>query len=309
MLRTGLSGLFYGRRFAFRLCFNIFEGIAGRRMISSPTNIKPLKILDAGQAQTLPYLQQVYRYKHLITVFAWQEIKSAYAQTYFGLAWAVLRPLLILLIFTVLFKMLLHVDTPVPYYLFAFSGMLAWNYFSQLAISGSTAVVQQQHLIRKMYFPKTVLLLVKALVAGLELAISLLILLVMITVSGIGFHGGVFLLPVFLILNAAVGFIVAVWMTALNIRFRDLNQLVPALIGIAVWFTPVFYPTTLIPDQYRFLLWFNPLAGIIKGVRFSLLGTEFPEWQFFIAPLICVALAFAGLVYLIKVEDKLVDSA
>ncbi len=271
--------------------------------------LQPVKVINAKPPFAASYLKEVYRYRHLIGVFAWQEIKSTYAQTFFGLAWAVLRPLIILLIFTVLFRLLLHVETPVPYYLFAFSGMLAWNYFSQIAITGSTAIVQQQQLIRKMYFPKVVLLLVKVVVSGLEMGISLAILFVMILISGTGIHVGIVLLPLFLLLIIACGFMIAVWMTALNIRFRDLNQLVPALIGMAVWFTPVFYPTTLIPDQYRFLLWFNPMAGIIKGIRFSLLGTEFPEWQFFIAPIFCVLLGFAGLVYLMKVEDKLVDSA
>jgi lipopolysaccharide transport system permease protein len=129
---------------------------------------KPVKIITSEPFTIAEYWRELLKYRSLIWVFAWQEIKTTYAQTYFGIAWVVLRPLMILSIFTVLFNYLLKIETTSPYYLFAFSGMIAWNFFQNIASSASSAIMQKQNLIRKMYFPKMVLPLSKVLVAGVR---------------------------------------------------------------------------------------------------------------------------------------------
>lgn len=267
-----------------------------------------ITIIDSNPPTLVQYWQKLVQYRSLVWIFAWQEIAVLYKQTRLGLLWAVLRPLTILLIFSVLFKTLLKVDTASPYYLFAFTGMIAWNLFSNVTTTVSTAILNRQDLIRKMYFPKLVLPLSKIVVAGVEFGISLLIIFGMMLFEGVEVHWGILTLALFVILNVCAGFAVAIWLSALTIRFRDLNQIVPPLIGMGIWLTPVFYPITIIPEQYQFALWLNPMAGVIKGFRFALLGEAFPEIPFFISMFGMVVLAFLGIWYFIRVEDEMADT-
>lgn len=255
------------------------------------------------------YLKKMWQYRSLIWVFAWQEIRTQYAQTYFGVLWAVIRPLFILAIFTVLFNYLLKIQTTSPYYLFAFTGMLAWNYFQQIATSSSAAISQKQGLIRKMYFPKLVLPLSKVIVASVEMLISLALVFVMLIWEGQPLTAQILTLPLFLLLNIICGLLIGLWMNGLNIRYRDLNQIVMPLISIGIWFTPVFFPVTIIPQQYHFLLYLNPLAGVISGYRYALLNEAFPESYYWIGLAAVTILSLAAAWYLIRVEDEIVDYA
>ena len=265
------------------------------------------KIITAAPLGIIAYCKAVWQYRNLIWVFAYQELKGLYAQTYFGILWGVIRPLFTLFVFTVIFKFFLHVPTQTPYYLFAFTGMIAWNFFSVIANNASTAIIQKQGLIRKMYFPKLILPLSKIIVASVETGISLFLLFAMIVFEKLSISSAILLLPVFILLNIICGFSIAIWMNALNVRFRDLNQIIPAIISIAIWVTPVFYPTTIIPKGYEFFVFANPMAGVIKGYRFALLGEGFPEWQYWISMLLTTAITLIGTWYLSRIENEMVD--
>ena len=270
---------------------------------------KPVKIITSEPFTISEYWRELLKYRSLIWVFAWQEIKTTYAQTYFGIAWVVLRPLMILSIFTVLFNYLLKIETTSPYYLFAFSGMIAWNFFQNIAGTASSAIMQKQTLIRKMYFPKMVLPLSKVLVAGVEALVSLGIIFAMMLFEWFPLSIKFLSFPFFFLLNICCGLAVALWMNALNIRYRDLNQIVMPIIGIGIWFTPVFFPTTIIPSHYHFLVYLNPMAGIIEGYRFALLGEAFPHYWYFVSIGVMMILFFTGAWYLTRVEDEIVDYA
>lgn len=270
---------------------------------------KPVKIITPNSPGIAEYWREMVKYKSLILVFAQQEIKTMYAQTYFGLLWSVFRPLITLTIFSIIFNFFLKVPTENPYYIFAFAGMIAWNFFSQISNNAATAILSKQNLIRKMYFPKLILPLSKVLVAGVDFSVSLAILFLMMVYEGDMFGWNILSLPFFVMLNVMCGLMIALWMSSLNIRFRDLHQIIPAIIGIAIWVTPVFYPTTVIPDGYEVFLYANPMAGIIKGYRFALLGETFPEWQYWVAISITSALTLIGAWYLTQTEDKMVDYA
>ncbi len=271
------------------------------------TEQKPIKIITSRPFTPAEYWRELVKNKGLISVFTRQELKETYAQTKFGILWSIIRPLFTLLVFTIIFRNFLKVPTDSPYYLFAFSGMIAWNMFSQIAILGSTSIVQRQGIIKKMYFPKLILPLAKVAVILVDASISLLILFVLILIERIPLSANLLLLPLFILLNVCCGLAIAIWMNILNIRFRDLNQIVPAIITIGIWLTPVFYPTTIIPATYDFLVYANPLAGIIKGFRFALLGEGFPTWQYFPSVIVAVLIMLAGVWQLIKVEDSIVD--
>jgi len=253
------------------------------------------------------YWTQFLKYKSLVWIFAWQEIKTQYAQTYFGVFWAVLRPVIILSIFTVLFSYLLKIHTASPYILFAFTGMIAWNLFSQIAATASSAISLRQDLIRKMYFPKIILPLSKALVAGVDTLVSLIMFFVLAALVRFPLSWHIFLFPFFLFLNICLGLSIAIWMYVLTIRYRDLQQIVMPIIGIGIWFTPVFFPTTIIPEQYHFLLYFNPMAGIIAGFRYAILGEAFPDFYYWISFFVVIAITALAIWSLIRVEDEIVD--
>lgn len=270
---------------------------------------RTVKVITSEPTSISDYLKELLKYRSLILVFAMQEIKSTYAQTYFGLFWSILRPLITVAIFTVIFNFFLNVPTTVPYYIFAFSGMVAWNYFSQLANIGSGVIMDKQDLIRKMYFPKIVLPLSIVIVTGVDFVVSLMIIFLMMLYEGVTPGISILSLPLFIALNILCGLFVALWMNVLNIRFRDLNQIVPAIVGIAIWVTPVFYPTTIIPKGYEFFVYINPMAGIIEGYRFAFFGEAFPVWQYWPIIVFVVIAAVIGAWQLIRKEDEIVDYA
>lgn len=247
------------------------------------------------------------KHKSYIRIFAQQELLAQYTQTYFGLVWVLAKPLVTLTVFTVIFRYFLKVPTQSPYYLFAFTGMVGWNLFSQIAFNAGGAIQQKQAVIRKMYFPKLLLPLSKVLVALVETAISLLILFVLVVFENIPVGWHTLTLPLFLLLNIFCGFAVAVWLNTLNIYFRDLNQLVPTIMGVGVWLTPVFYPVTIIPSGYEFFLHLNPMAGIIGGYRYALLNESFPEAAYWWAMLALLAVLMLGIKYFIGKESEMVD--
>lgn len=269
--------------------------------------MEPLIITAKPISQT-EYWRRLIRYRSLIWIFAWQELKVAYAQTYFGLLWAVLRPVIILSIFTVLFGYLLHIETSSPYLLFAFSGMIAWNFFSQIVTTASVAITDRQDLIRRMYFPRLILPLSKVLMAGVETVISLLLLFIFMVVLRYHVSWHLLLLPFFIGVNVCLGLAVSLWLTLASVRYRDLHQVVMPLISIGIWVTPVFFPRTIIPDAYQFLLYFNPMAAVIAGYRYALLGEPVDGWYWLSYGVVAVLLAIAILL-LARAEDDIVDYA
>lgn len=265
------------------------EPLAADLRRSTPT------IFSSAPLTFAAYCREILAYSWLIWVFALREIRTLYVQTYFGVLWSIIRPIMTLLIFTMIFRYFMHVPTSAPYYLFAFSGMLAWNFFSQISNNASTAILQSGDIFSKIYFPKVILLMAKIVVAALEFIISLAILLLLIVVSGEPLHAGLLLLPLFILYNVLCGFAVAIWMSALSSRFHDLIQIVPVIIGIAVWVTPVFYPTTVVPQQFTAFLYLNPMAGVISGYRYALLGDPFPALPYFVTMAVVTSAAIAGL--------------
>ncbi len=268
---------------------------------------KPVQIITADPFTLAQYWKLMKKHRSLIWVFALQEIRTMYAQTYLGIVWAVVRPLVTLAIFTVIFNYFLKVETQSPYYLFAFSGIISWNLFSQIATTAATAVVQKQQLISKMFFPKLILPLSKVIIVGVEFTVSLVMLFIFMIWEQINPGFKIFSLPIFILLNIVAGLSIAIWVNAITIRFRDINQLLPTIIGIGIWLTPVFFPTTIIPEKYNFFVYINPMSGIIKGYRFALLCEPFPELVYWLSMLFFCVLLVIGVWYFIQVEDDMVD--
>ncbi len=269
-----------------------------------------LKIIQAGKIPVFGYLKKVWSYKSLILILAKRDIKSRYSQTLLGLLWAAGQPLIGLLVFTFFFQVLLKIDTgDCPYPLFAFSGMVSWYYFTFLVAQGGTCLSQESHIISKIYFPKMILVLSKAMGGLLELGISILILLVIMVVTGNLPGWEILCLPVFILMNMLAGLSIALWLSALTVRYRDFHHVIPYVVNLGIWLTPVFYPTTIIPSGFNSVLYLNPMAGVIAGFRWTVLGGPFPDWQYSAGIALMILLLVSGVYYFLKVENRFADTA
>ncbi len=269
--------------------------------------MKP-KIISSARNTILPDLRRLYAYRALVFVFARRDLKVQYSQTFMGILWSLLQPLTGLLIFSFFFSYVIKVDTGgIPYPLFAFSGMISWYFFSALMAQSGTSLMQSQYLIRKIYFPKLVLPVSKALSCFAEFGISLALLFAIMLATGYLPGVRLLLLPVFILLNLLTGLTVGLWLSALTIRYRDFHHIIPYLLNFGIWLTPVFYPVTLLPEKIKFLIYFNPMAGVIAGFRWSLLGGEAPSVHYTYAFGLVVLLFFGGLYYFRRMETKIAD--
>jgi lipopolysaccharide transport system permease protein len=269
---------------------------------------KPSQIISSRPPGIAEYIRLLAQYRHMIWVFTLQEFKTQYVQTRLNLFWIILRPLMVLALFTFIFDRLIHIPgLSYPYPLFAFSGLIIWNNFSFLVNNVGNAIINNQSLIKKIYFPRLIIPLSMLLISLVELGVSLLLLFALMLIMGQPLTWRVLFLPVFIGINIQVGMAIAIWLNTLNIRYRDLHQFVPTLIGFMIWLTPVFYPVYLIPKDYSFILYLNPVAASIQGCRWALLGDPLPSIYYLPAILASTMVLIAGLLTFMKAEGDIVD--
>ena len=265
-------------------------------------------IITAQRQKALPNIKHLIKYRALIWSFSKRDLKIQYAQTMLGILWSILRPLTGLLIYTLFFGYLLKVGAgSIPYPLFAFSGMICWYLFSYVLAGSGTAIIESQYIIKKVYFPKIILPLSKVMVGIVEFSISLIVLLLLMFIWGVipGFK--IILLPFIILLIVAAGLSIGIWLSALTIRFRDFHHIIPYLVNFGIFLTPVFYPAILIPSGYEFLIYLNPMAGVIEGMRWMLFGGAIPSVYYAVGVLPVLLLLFTGLYYFTKMESEMVD--
>jgi lipopolysaccharide transport system permease protein len=269
---------------------------------------RQIKVIDSSHTLPFTYLRQAWKFRSYAITFARQELKVQYTQTIFGALWAFFRPLIILATFTFIFDKVIPIHgLKYPYPLFAFSGLIAWNYFSFIVNYGSAAIATNQQLILKIYFPRIILIFSKILVGGVEFGAALFLLLIMIIILRYPVSPNLIWLPFFLLLNIITGLTFAIWFSALSVRFRDLNHFIPQAIGFFMWLSPVFYPVALVPSSYSFYFFLNPLAGVIQGFRFAILGDFFPPYQYFFCFVPVLIFLISGFLFFIRIEDDMPD--
>ncbi len=267
-----------------------------------------IQIITSHKTGIVKQLKALYAYRHLIMVFALRDIRNKYSQTFMGLLWAVIQPLLTLIIFAFFFGVLLKVDTsPIPYPVFVFSGLIFWYHFSMLTNNSGIALIQAQDFINKIYFPKMVLMLAKAMSVLIEFALSLLLLFILMLLFDVSFSKNIIFLPVFLLYNTVIALSIGLWLSALTIRYRDLQHIIPYLIGFGIFITPVFFKSTLIPLGFQFLLYFNPLACVVQGARWAMWGDTLLETNYLWGLLPVFILFLSGLYYFLRTEDNIAD--
>jgi len=258
-------------------------------------------------------LRAVWEYRELLLFFVWRDILLRYKQTALGVAWIILQPVISMGVFGVLFGVLLSVPSGgVPYPLFALAGLLPWSYFAASLTRSSSSIVDSAHLIGKVYFPRLTVPLAGVLSSLVDLGIAALVLIGLMACYGVTPSPTVLLLPAFLVLAMSTALGAGLWLSALNVRYRDVQQLVPFLVRTWMYLTPVVYASTLIPERYRFLLSLNPMTGVVEGFRWALLGRHLadarPSGGLFAASIIvALGVLISGLVYFRHTEDTFAD--
>ena len=258
-------------------------------------------------------LRDLWEYRELLYFLVWRDVKVRYKQTALGIAWIVLQPVVSMVIFSVLFGGLLKVPSGgVPYPIFAYAALLPWNYFAASLSRSSTSVVGSAHLITKVYFPRLVIPISGVLSGLVDFGVAFLVLIGLMAYYRVSPTPAVVLLPAFLLLAmlTALGF--GLWLSALNVRFRDVNYLIPFLVQIWMYLTPVVYGSTLIPERFRFLLGLNPMTGVVEGFRWALLGNRLADAQapgvlFVISIAITLLVLVSGAIFFRRTEDSFAD--
>jgi lipopolysaccharide transport system permease protein len=254
-------------------------------------------------------LREFWRYRELLYFLAWRDIKVRYKQTVIGMAWAVLQPFLTMVVFSIIFGALLRVPSDgVPYPVFSYAALLPWTFFAAALNRSGNSLISDANLISKVYFPRLILPLSAVLSLILDFAVAFVILLVMMlfygTVPGIV----VVTLPLFLLLAFMTALACGLWLSALNVKYRDVAYVIPFLTQFWLFITPVAYPSSIIPEIWRPLYGLNPMAGVIEGFRWALLGTEpVPSGLIFVSTAVVVALLICGLFYFHRMEAEFAD--
>ncbi len=230
-------------------------------------------ILEAGRAEE-HYWKDLWRYRELFSVLAWRDVSVRYKQTVIGAAWAVLRPFLTMVIFTVVFGRVakLPSDGAAPYALLVFAGLLPWSLFSAALTGASESMVANANLIGKVYFPRIIVPTATLLTALIDFLLSLMILVAMMAWYRFLPGWQILMLPLFVALALLASLGPGLWVTALNIKYRDFRVVIPFLVQIGLYVSPVGFSSSVVPEEWRWLYSLNPLVGIIDGFRWCLLG-------------------------------------
>jgi lipopolysaccharide transport system permease protein len=267
------------------------------------TSIRPRRgLLDLD-------LGELWRYRELLYFFVWRDVKVRYKQTVLGAAWAIIQPLFTMLVFTLFFGHLGKMPAEgLPYPVFYFAALVPWTYFANAMTQATSTMIENQRVITKVYFPRLALPLSAVLSALVDFAIAFVVLVAMMLFYGVIPTPAVLLLPVFLLLALTTAFAVGLWLSALNAQYRDVRYVVPFLVQFWMFASPVVYPSSLVPERWRWLYGLNPMAGTIDGFRWALTGRGAPSAALLAASAVAVLLILAGgLVYFQRVEGTLAD--
>lgn len=276
---------------------------------SGATVRKPTVVIKATSGWAAINLAELWHYRDLLLILAGRDVKLRYKQTVLGVAWVVLQPLVAALIFAVIFGRFAGLPSDgTPYVLFVFASMLPWNYFAGGLQRAGNSLIADARLISKVYFPRLLIPLASTGAVVIDFAVSLVVLLVLIVFYRLGFTWHLLALPFFLLLATLCTVGVSLWLSALNVQYRDFMYALPFLIQVWMFASPVVYSSSLVPERWRWLYSLNPAVGFIEGFRWSLLGRSTLDWWMVIASTLVSALMFiSGAFFFRRVERGFAD--
>lgn len=270
---------------------------------------KPRHVIEPRSGSFKEWFGELWRYRELLLFLVWRDVKVRYKQTALGVAWAVLQPAMTMAIFTVVFGRLAKVPSDgVPYPLFSLAGLVPWTFFVVGLSQSSNSLVGNANLIRKVYFPRVTSPIATVLAGGVDFFVAFLVLLVVMAFYGVVPGARVLLLPLFLMLAAITSIGVGLWLSALNVKYRDVKYTVPFISQFWLYATPVGYPSSLLPEPWRTVSGLNPMAGVVEGFRWALLDVgSAPGPLIWVSAATSVAIAIGGVVFFKRMEESFAD--
>jgi len=254
--------------------------------------------------------RELWAYRELLGFLVWRDLKVRYKQTVLGAAWAILQPLMTMAVFTILFGRWANMPSDgLPYSLFAFAALIPWSFFANALAATSGSLVGSTHLISKVYFPRLLIPLSSLGMGLMDVVISLAVMLVMMQFYDVAITWQLLALPAVIGLTLAIAFGVGAAVSSLNVMYRDIRYVVPFLTQIWMFGSPVIYPVSLVPAEWRWAYYLNPMAGAIDGFRAALLGTPFNLPALGMSAIVTAVLLWIGLAYFRRVEGRIADFA
>ncbi len=268
----------------------------------------PLLRLTPDSAGLRARLREVLEYRELLFFLTWRDVRVRYKQTALGAAWALLQPVLSMLVFSVFFGALARVPSDaLPYPVFAYCGLLPWQLFAFALTASAQSLTANERLVTKVYFPR-LLLPLSAVLAGLvDFAVASLLLAPLMWAYGVRPGPALLTLPLFVLLALATAVAVGLGLGALNVRFRDVRHALPFLTQFWLFATPIAYPASLVPERYRLLMGLNPMSGVVEGFRWALLGAPAPGALLGVSIVVVLLGLVLGLLYFLRVERSFAD--
>jgi lipopolysaccharide transport system permease protein len=253
--------------------------------------------------------KELWAARELLYFFVWRDIKVRYKQTAIGAAWAVIQPFMTMVVFSLFFGKLAKMDSHgLPYPIFYYSALLPWTYFAGALQQATSVVVDQQHVITKVYFPRLVLPLAAVTSGLLDFTISFLVFVGIMVWYRIKPGPALFLFPLFLLLAVLTALGVGLWLSALNALYRDVRYVIPFLVQFWLFASPVAYPSSLVPEHWRWLYGLNPMAGVIEGFRWALTGHgQPPNVMLAVSTGMVLLLVVGGLAFFHRMEGTIAD--
>jgi lipopolysaccharide transport system permease protein len=254
-------------------------------------------------------LRDLWLYRELVFFMTWRDLKVRYKQTLLGASWAILQPFLTMVVFSIFFGNLANVPSDgVPYPIFSYTGLVPWVLFSKALQDASRSLVANSHMITKVYFPRMILPLSSVMAGVVDFLIAFVVLLGMMVFFNISPTVNIWVLPLFLLLALVTAVGVGLWLSALNVLFRDINYMLPFLTQFWMFVTPVAYPSSMVPSEWQVIFALNPMTGVIEGFRWALLGTGQPPGILtLVSSIVAVFLLISGMFYFKRMERLFAD--
>jgi len=276
-------------------------------MSQSPTDL-PITVIEPNTGWISLNLPEIWRYRDLLRLLVWRDVSARYRQSVLGIFWAMFRPLITALIYTLVFSVFVRVKTDIPYPIFAFSALIPWLYFSNALSAVTSSVSGASNLLSKVYFPRLILPLAAIGPGLIEVLIQLIIVAGMMAVYQYPPTLAIFALPFFIALTSLTALAFGIWLTALNVKYRDVGMSVPFFVQIWMYLCPIVYPISMVPERFRSLYSLNRMVGVIEGFRWSLLGASSPDWTAMIMSAATLSvLLISGLYFFRRTEASFAD--
>jgi lipopolysaccharide transport system permease protein len=254
-------------------------------------------------------LGELWAYRELLFFLIWRNIKIRYKQTVLGAAWTIVQPLMAMIVFSIFFGRLAGIPSEgVPYPVFTYAALVPWTFFANALTQASNSVVENERMITKIYFPRLLLPMASVLSGLLDLAIAFILLIGMLLWYGITPTVAIWTLPLFILIAVLAALGASLWLAALHVQYRDVRYVAAFLVQFWLFATPIAYPSSLVPEQWRTLYGLNPMVGVVEGFRWALLGqAPMPVALLTVSLLVTIGTLVGGLYYFRRMEDRFAD--